>query len=190
MNDQPLTQQEIDYLNSQQQPQQYFPPSNPYPQDSKADFLDKIRPEEVVEQTKQRLMGKEFDISSNTWIQNPALKDMAMTEVGACAITNLIFPASTRNVSISNLKDDEIKKRLLSIIRTTMKMCLDNYYAYGIKGEAQLYFIKEVVFTSVLVSLKQPENEGIRRMINSTIQENRSYSNQEEKKGVLGLFRR
>jgi len=78
--------------------------------DSKADLLDKIRPEEAVEQIKQRLMGKEWDGIKEEWVQNPALQSISLTEIGACAITNLIFPASTRNVSVSNLNDEEIKK--------------------------------------------------------------------------------
>ncbi len=159
--------------------------------DSKADLLDKIRPEEAVEQIKQRLMGKEWNPIKEEWIQNPALKDISLTEVGACAVTNLIFPASTRNVSVSNLKDEEIKKRLLSLVKTALKMCLDNWEIYGIKSVSQLYFVKEIVYTNTLVSLKQPENEGIRRLLNSTISENRSVATYgEEKSGMLGLFRR
>jgi hypothetical protein len=170
-----------------------YPQSSQYPYpENKADLLDKIRPEEVVECIKQRLMGKEFDVTKDAWVSNPALKDVSMTEIGSVAITNLIFPASTRNVSISNLDDEEIKKRLLSIIKTAMKMCLDNWEDYGIKSTAQLFFIKEVVYTNTLVALKQPQNEGIRRMLNSTISENRSVSTYGEEKrgGILGLIRK
>jgi len=175
--------------------QQYVnqPPGGGYfPVDNKADLLDKIRPEEVIEEIKQRLMGKEFDTIKEQWILNPGLKDIALTEIGASAITNLMFSASTRSVSISNLKDDEIKKRLLSIIRTAMKMCLDNWESYGIKHTSQLYFVKEVVYTNTLVVLKQPENEGIRRLINSTISEQRSVATYgEQKSGFLsGLFKK
>ncbi len=178
-----------------QPPQEYmYPPtSNGMPIDGKADLLDKIRPEEAVKQIKQMLMGREFDEEQGKWIENPTLQSLALTEKGASAISNLMFSASTRNVAISNLKDEEIKKRLMSIIRTTMKMCLDNFQAYGIKEESQFFFIREVVHTNTLVALKQSENEGIRRMLNSTIQENRNVSTYgEEKKagGMLGLFRR
>jgi hypothetical protein len=181
----------------EQQPQQemYYPAPSAggYPNmDSKADFLDKIKPEEAVKSIKQMLMGREYDEDSETWIENPELKGMALTERGASAITNLMFSASTRNVSISNLKDDEIKKRLLSIIKTAMKMCLDNFEAYGIKEESQFFFIREVVHTNTLVAMKQSENEGIRRMLNSTISEQRSVNTygEEKKGGMLGLFRR
>jgi len=72
-----------------------------------------------------------------------------------------------------------------------MKMCLDNWEIYGINSVSQLYFVKEIVYTNTLVSLKQPENEGIRRLLNSTISENRSVATYgEAKSGVLGLFRK
>ena len=180
----------------EQQPHQeqfMYPPSSSYqPESDKADLLDKIRPDEVVKTVKQMLMGKEFNDEEGKWVYNEALKDLALTEKGASAIANLMFTASTRNVAISNLKDDEIKKRLLSIIRTAMKMCLDNFSTYGIKEESQLFFIREVVHTNTLVAMKQSENEGIRRMLNSTISESRNVSTygEEKKGGVLGLFRR
>lgn len=177
----------------EEQHQFIYPPSTNYPlQDSKADLLDKIRPEESIEEIKQRLMGKEWDNIKEKWILNPALKDIALTEVGASAITNLMFPASTRNVSVSNLKDEEIKKRLLSLVRTAMKMCLDNWECYGIKHTSQLFFVKEIVYTNTLVTLKQPENEGIRRLLNSIISEQRSVATygEEKKEGILGLFRK
>lgn len=161
--------------------------------DSKSDLLDKIRPEDVIEEIKQRLMGKEWNSRNEKWVLNPSLKDIALTEVGSSAITNLMFPASTRSVSISSLKDEEIKKRLLSLVRTGMKMCLDNWETYGIKHTSQLFFVKEIIYTNTLVALKQPENEGIRRLLNSIISENRNVSTYGEEKGrgmIAGLFRK
>lgn len=175
----------------QMQPADMYPPTI-INQGSKADILDKIRPDLVIEEIKQRLMGREYSEEKGEWVQNVGLRDIALTEVGASAITNLMFPASTRNVSVSLLKDDEIKKRLLSIVRTAMKMCLDNWQDYGIHSVAQLYFVKEIVYTNTLVALKQSENEGIRRMLMGTMTENRSVQtfSEEKKGGVLGLFRR
>jgi len=159
--------------------------------EAKADLLEQIKPEKVIEEIKQRLMGKDWDPSKEEWIFNPGLKNISLTEIGAVAITNLIFPASTRNVAISNLNNEEIKKRLLSLVKTAMKMCLDNWEMYGIHSVSQLYFVKEIVYTNTLVALKQPENEGIRRLLNSVISENRSVATYgEENKSILGLFRK
>jgi hypothetical protein len=179
--------------NEQEQEQLMFPPmSNGYQKpNDKADLLDKIRPEDAIYEIKQMLMGKEYDREKDKWIFNPALKDLALTEIGASAIASLMYPASTRTVSVSNLKDAEIKPRLRSIVFTALKMCLDNWQRYGITQEAQLHFVKEIVYTNTLVALKQPENEGIRRLLNSTISESRSVASYDEgKNGIFGLFNR
>ncbi len=159
---------------------------------SKSDLLDKIRPEEFIEHIKQKLMGKEYDESKDEWVVNPALKELALSEIGANSITNLMSPASTRSVSISNLKDDEIRKRLFNLVKTAQKMCLDNWRIYGIRHTSQFFFIKEIIYTNTLVVLKQSENEGIRRLLNSIISENRSVSTYGEEKsgGIFGLFRK
>lgn len=174
-------------------PEQSYPPVSGYSvPEGKADLLDKIRPEDTIEEIKQRLLGNEFNKESGRWEPNLHSKKFALSPIGAFAITSLIFPASTRTISVSNLKDEEIKKRILSLIKTAMKMCLDNWKEYNMVSVSQFYFIKEIIYTNCLGALKQPENEGIRRMLNSTIQESRNVSTYGEEKrgGVLGMFRR
>lgn len=159
----------------------------------KADLLDKINPEGVVEELKQRLMGREWDSIKEQWTQNPQLINISLSSAGAFGITTLIFPTSTKNTAMTNLTDEEIKKRLMSLIRTTMKLCLDNWKEYGIKSISQLYFIKDVVYTSTLVSLKQPENEGVRRLLNNIVSENRSlttFNTEKPGRSIFGLFRK
>ena len=126
------------------------------------------------------------------WINNPEFKDFSLTKIGAEQIANLMLGVSSQNVSLSNLKDREIKERCLSIAKTAQYMALENWVEYGIKRKSQFYFINEIVFSNSLVVLKQPEGEGIRRLIAGTIQESRVYSSNEEKEGkrLLGLFRR
>jgi len=182
-------------MNEYQQEQQYQ--SHAIPQggmsytESKADLLDKIRPEETVEEIKQRLMGREWDSIKGKWIVNPALRDMALTEIGASAIATLIFPTCSRTSSLSNLNEKIIWNRWLAIVRTLEKTILDNWQSWGINSVAQIFWASEIVKSAVLISLKQPENEGIRRLLNSVISESRNVSTYgEEKKAMLGLFRR
>jgi len=187
-----MKEQPVQYI-EQQPPMTNYPPANYPQQDSKADLFNEINPGLVIEEIYQRLIGNRFNPTQNKWVPDPALKQIALTETGASAITNLMFPASTRNVSISNLKDEEIKKRLYSLTATVLKMMLDNWKQYGIESTSQIYFVKEIVYTNTLVSLKQPENEGIRRLLNSTISENRSvntYNEEQNSGGFLGLFRK
>ena len=96
----------------QQSSQQSFSPlapALPYPQASnKADMLDKIRPEEIVEVIRNRLMGKVLNPSTMRWETNDMLKDNAISEIGAWDISNLILSVANPNVSISKLDDKEI----------------------------------------------------------------------------------
>lgn len=162
------------------------------PQDSKADLLEKIRPEKAVEVIKNVLKGLEYDELSNTWKPNPHLKEFALTEFGATMVASLIYPASSQNTSLSNLKEERIHKRLVNIMKALCKDMLDYYHEMGIKSQAQMYHVASIVYTHVWVSLTQSENEGIRRLLNSTISESRNVSTygEEKKGGVLGLLRR
>ena len=157
----------------------------------KADILDKIRPDAIIEVIRHKLQGEEYNQETKKWVPNPAFKDFSLTKIGAEQIANLMLSVSSQNVSISNLKDREIKERVLSIAKTAQYMALENWVEYGIKRKSQFYFIHEIVFSNSLVVLKQPEGEGIRRLIAGTIQESRVYSSNEEKESkLLGLFRR
>jgi len=174
-------------------------PAGNYPptiihQGDKADLLEKIRPDEIVEIIRNRLMGKEF--IEGKWEIVEVLKTRSLTEVGAWDISNLMLCVSSRNVSLSKLKDDEIKKRALNISRQAQVMCLKNWKEYGIKGTDQLGFVHEIVFSNTLITLKQPEGEGIRKMLMGTVNENRTFlgtdnnDQNNNKKGLRGLFRR
>jgi len=153
----------------------------------KADLLEKIRPDLIVEVIQNKLMGKEF--KNGVWVINEALQKRALTEEGATEIANLMLGVSSQNVSISKLKDDEIKKRTSAICETAQMMALDNWKAYGIKNGDQLHFINQLVLSNTLITLKQSENEGIRKLLMGTIQEQNLSSSQSSGGGILkGLF--
>jgi len=152
----------------------------------KADLLDKIRPDAIVEFIRHRLMGESFE--ENKWIVKPNLKNRALTEVGAWDIANLMLGASSQNVSLSKLNNEEIRQRTNSIAKTAQYMCLKNWKEYGILGVDQLKFVNEIVFTNTFITLKQPENGGIRKLIGSITTENRQVvSNEPIKKNFFRL---
>lgn len=161
-------------------------------QGSKADLLDKINPNEIVEIIRHKLMGEEF--INGKWIKQEFLKERALTELGAWDIANLMLAVSNRNVSISKLDDGSIRKRATSIADTAINLCLTNIQKYGLgKDPSQLRFINEIVFSTALITLKQPEGEGIRKMIMGTISENKteqSLHQSDKRGGLFGLLRR
>lgn len=152
----------------------------------KADLLDKIRPDDIVETIRHRLMGEEF--VKGRWIKIPHIANRSLTFKGAWDISNLMLSASSRNVSISKLKDDDIRKRTTSIVETAMLMCLRNYKEYGITGSDQIHFVREIVHTNSFVTLKQPDEGSIQKLLGTTTSEVRSVSSEEQRGG--GFFSR
>jgi hypothetical protein len=150
----------------------------------KADLLDKIKPDLIVEVIRHRLMGEE--LYNGRWIINPALKKRALTREGAWEIANLMLGASSQNVSLSKLKDTEIRARAMNIARTAVLMCLANWREFGLKGSDQLWYIHQIIFTNTFITLKQPQDGGIRDLLKGTTSENRSVVTSEEKRG--GFF--
>jgi len=102
-----------------------------------------------------------------------------------------MLSVSSQNVSISKLKDDEIKKRTREIVVTAQCMALDNWKDYGIRHCDQMRFIHQIVMSNTLITLKQSENEGIRKLLMGTIQEQSLNSTANNGGGMLSnLFRR
>lgn len=154
----------------------------------KADLLDKIQPNLIIAIIFHRLLG-EVELNGK-WVKEPGLQDRALTKQGAWDIATLMTPVSSQNVSLSKLKDNEIRARALSIARTAQMMCLRNWKEYGIKGTDQLHFVHEIVFSNTFITLKQPEGEGIRRLIGNIGNGDIGYQSEPEQKGLVNMFRR
>ncbi len=170
------------------QQEQYYPPVYSLNQ-QKADLLDKIKPDIIIEILRHRLMGE--DLINGTWVKLEELKSRALSSVGAWEITNLILGVSNQNTSISKLNDSEIRQRAVAIARQAQRSCLKNWREYGIKGIDQLGYVNEIVFSLALITLKQPEHGGIRSLISGITTEQRIINeNQQEKKGALSWLRR
>lgn len=140
----------------------------------KADLLDKIKPDLIVEIIRHKLMGEEF--INNQWQKVKSLESRAISEVGAWNISNLMLAVSSQNVSLSRLKDHEIRARTLEIMDTVHDMLLANWEEYGITSSDQISFVHQIVMSNTLITLKQTENAGIRALIQGTTTEVRSVS--------------
>lgn len=151
----------------QQQPSEYYLPQATAPPlqlpSEKADLLDKINPNKVVINVFHKLLGEE-EVNGN-WIKNPLLQQKALSLRGAWDIATLMTPVSSQNVALGKLNNNEIRLRALSIAKTAQMMCLRNWKEYNITGTDQLKFVHELVFSNTFITLKQSENEGIRRLI-------------------------
>ena len=141
---------------------------------AKGDLLDKIRPNAIVEEVRHKLLGEE--LINGKWTKLTALNKMSISEGGAWTIASLMLPASSQNVSLSKLKDHEIKFRSLAIAEQAVKSMLKNWKEWNIKGTDQIGHIFQIVFTNTFITLKQCQEEGIRKLIKGTTHEQRSVS--------------
>lgn len=152
----------------------------------KGDILDKIKPDLIVEIIRHKLMGEE--LINGKWTKIDVLQERAISPVGAWDISNLMLGASSQNVALSKLTNDEIRARSLSIAKTAQNMCLKNWKEYGIQGTDQLEFVHQIIFTNTFITLKQPQDGGIRDLIKGTTSEQRQVVSQEDNR--RGFFRR
>ncbi len=172
----------------EEQEYQEVAPAMPYRMPSdKADILEKIKPDTIVETIRNKLMGRRENPQTGLWEDVKDLKDNAITELGAWELTNLILSVANPNVSISKLKDQEIRKRAYSIMCTAIRMCLANWEGYGITNRAQITYIADIIFSISFITMKQADAEGIRKMIIGIRSE--SYHHSEADGNKRGMFR-
>lgn len=163
-----------------------YPSATSVPQQQRSDrsdLIDKIKPEQMVEIIRHRLMGEEF--LNGKWVEVQALRYRKLTEVGAWEIANLMLGVSSINISISKFKDREIKERALRIAKSAQYLLISNYREYGIHNAAQLWFVHEIVFSNTLAVLKQADEASIQELLKGTVQENRNISSEVKREGKL-----
>lgn len=174
-----MDEQEYEYINVPQQ-------GVPIPQrNDRADLIERIKPDAIVEFIRQRLLGKEWDESSKKWIVNPALKDNALTEAGAAQVANLMLGTSSINTTISRYKEDVIQARLRGITNELMVMLVGNWNKFGIKNTAQFYFVYSIVFSNALAVLSQAGGGSIQELLKGTVTENRNINMDKREPGKL-----
>jgi hypothetical protein len=169
-------------------PQQDYGYSQSAPQalrGDRADLIDKLKPDLIIEVIRHRLMGEE--LRDNVWVKIPSLQARSLSEVGAWDLSNLMLGTASLNVSMSMLDDYEIKNRLKSICRTAQYLCVANWQKYRVVNKAQLYFVNDILFTNGLVVLKHAQDAGFQMLLKGTVTENRNISEQPK---VPGLFNR
>lgn len=145
-----------------------------YTPQNKAELIDKIKPEAMVEIIRNRLLGKEW--INEAWVTVEALKQRRLTEIGAWEIANLMLGVSSINISISKLNDKEIKSRAYRIARTAQFMLISNWRLYGIFNTAQFYYVHEIIFSNTLAVLKQADEASIQELMKATVFENRTVN--------------
>lgn len=154
---------------------------------NKAELIDKIKPEAMVEIIRNRLLGKEW--LNGEWRDVEALKDRRLSEVGAWEIANLMLGVSSINISISKLNDREIKERAFRIAKSAQRLLIANWKLYNLKNIAQQYYVHEIVFSNTLAVLKQADEASIQELMKATVHENRNITTVPKEKGGARISR-
>lgn len=154
----------------------------------RADLIDKIKPEQVIEMIRHRLMGEIFQ--NGKWVAVPGLSGKKkLSPAGAWGVSDNMMGVSTISTSISKLDDREIKGRLLGLTRSTQLDIVANWRSYGITNTAQMWFVHNLIFTNALVVLKQADEASIQELLKGTVQENRNV-NTERREPTGGRIKR
>lgn len=153
----------------------------------KAELIDKIKPEAMVEIIRHKLLGEEF--KNNQWVEVAALKNRKLTQIGAWEIANLMLGVSSINISISKLSDREIKERAYRIAKTAQFMMISNWKEYGITNTSQFWYVHEIVFSNTLAVLKQADAASIQELLKATVYEQRNVNTQQKEQGGKKLSR-
>lgn len=154
----------------------------------RADLLDKIKPEHIVEVIRHRLLGEEY--REGNWISIPALKDVSLSEVGAWKIANLMLGVGSINISISKFKENEIKLRAHNLSRRALKDMLYHWKEYGVKSASTYGYVHQIIFSNTYAVLKQADEASIQELMKATIQENRNVNQQPQKEGKISRIKR
>jgi len=149
----------------------------------KADFLDKIKPDLIVTELMHRLMGEEF--IQGRWVKNVLMKGQGLSYRGAYEIATIMLSASSQNVSISKIKDKDVRMLTLGTIKAVLSNCCQNWKAYGITNSSQIRMIRQIVQNNSFVTLKQPDEGSIQNVIKGTTHEQRMVNSNEKQGGVI-----
>ena len=91
--------------------------------------------------------------------------------------------------TVSNLKDHEVRRRVLGIAKAAQKMCIAKWNEYHIRDTSQLIYVHELVFTTSFMVLKQADQASIQELLKGTVQENRIIQPQ-SRESMLDKIRR
>jgi len=157
------------------------------PNFNRAELIDKIKPEAMVEVIRHKLLGEEW--INDRWVPLPALQDRRLSQIGAWEIANLMLGVSSINISISKLSDREIKERAYRIAKSAQFMLISNWREYGINNVAQFYYVHEIIFSNTIAVLKQADDASIQDLLKATIYETRNVSQKPKEEGGKKISR-
>jgi hypothetical protein len=162
----------------------------PVPQRSdRADLVDKIKPDPVVELCRHMLLGEEW--TGNKWEKVRALQDNSLTELGAWKIASELQGIANVSTMTSKYKEQMIKGRLRRIAFNVQIQLVGNWREYGVKNISQFYSVHNLIFSICMAVLFQAGDGSIQDLLGKIKSENTNISSDKKEPGklrrILGL---
>lgn len=155
----------------------------------RADFIDKIKPEQIVEILRHKLLGEQW--SGTKWEKIKSLEKYSLSERGAWEISNLMLAAGSINMSISKLTKEQVANRLRNLIKEALILMLVNWRVYNIVDIGTFYYVKSILMSNGLAVLSQAGEGSIQDLLKTTVTESRNVSTEKKEHGkmrrIIGL---
>lgn len=149
----------------------------------RADFLDKVKPEQIAEIMRHKLLGENWD--GNKWYKIPLLQASALSERGAWDISNIMLGAGSINISMGKLTSQEINSRIRNLIRESMILMLANWKEYNIQNTSQFYFVKSIIFSNARAVWSHANEGSFQELFKTIVSENRMVNTEKKEPGKL-----
>jgi hypothetical protein len=154
----------------------------------RADMMIQMKPEQVVEMIRMKLLGKEW--VKNKWEDVGYLTGHSLTNLGAWKVTDQLLAIANTSTMTTKLADHEIKRRLRSVSKTLVVSMIKNWRSWGLKDVSMIGQVKEIVFSVGLVVMKQSEDATVLDFFGKTKSESAIYTDQNRKDSLRDKFKR
>lgn len=127
-----------------------------------------INPKEVIREKMMILMGYEWDVQKNRWIDSDD-REPKMNKKGLRFALNEMNHILNKLIPQSNLTKQEQRDYIMSYSRRVRSSLVTNIENYGIQSVADLDQIKNIIVDTAYFILTQPVDDKARKFIFSPL---------------------
>ena len=133
----------------------------------------------------ERTLGGMVEISKGQWVRKA---DAALlSEDGVIKIMSILKTHINKNVSLSDLTVQFIRRKRISLYKAVYMNLLKNKDEYGVKDFASISMILECIDTAVYSSLRQGLDGATSRRYYNSLTQNVSLGNKPPSMGMAGI---
>lgn len=139
----------------------------------RAEFVDKTRPEPLIEEIRHKLLMEYYDRDSGKWLKMPNFQEQAWSEFGAWQIATKLNHIANINITAGNISEEMMLNRIYGFVEEVLYDIGVNFIEYGYKNDGQIYDVKSLTISVALGTLSQAKEGHTSRTWRETTVENR-----------------